>query len=100
KATERLRDGRCWGAIIDNALNGHGCGHRRRTTIAHSITPTALTAPTAPAPDNTEPQEETKYLHHQCLPRGHCRYPHPVPVRSPHGQPRGCQSYFFMLTGP
>jgi hypothetical protein len=85
KATERLRDGRRWGAISDNALNGHGCRHSRRTTIARSITPTASTAPT---PDNTEPQEETNYFHHQRLARGHCRHPtihpHPVPVRSPH----------------
>jgi len=53
KATERLRDGRRWGAISDNALNGHGWRHgwrhSRRTTIARSITPTA------PTPDNTEP---------------------------------------------
>src|SRR5215813_248265 len=62
KATERLCDGRCWGAISDNALNGHGCRHSRRTTILHSrrttitraLTPTTPTAPT-PDHDHTEP---------------------------------------------
>jgi hypothetical protein len=85
KATKRLRDGRRWSAIIDNALKGHGCRHSRRTTIARFITPTA---PTTPTPGNTEAQEETKYLPHQCFPRGHCRHPtlppHAIPERSPY----------------